>query len=98
VIGLVVALAVAGFLAPFASGYADGLEAVAEKMGFDAHAVADPKVLVLDDYQVPLGDDSWFMSKLSVSIAGIGGTLAVFAMALLLGRGLSPGAEAGHAS
>jgi len=99
VVGLMVALAVAGFLAPFASGYSDGLEAVAEKMGFDAHVDADPQVLVLDEYQVPLGsDDSWFMSKLSVSIAGIGGTLAVFAMALLLGRGLKPGTEAGHAS
>ncbi len=102
VIGLVVALAVAGFLAPFASSYSDGLEAVAEKMGFDTQAVADPQVLVLDDYEVPLGEsDSWLVSKLSVSIAGIGGTLAVFAVALLLGRGLKPGpprAEAGHAT
>ena len=34
--GLLLALAVAIFLAPFASGYDDGLDAVAGRLGFDA--------------------------------------------------------------
>ncbi len=101
-IGVVVALAVAGFLAPFASEYSDGLEAVAERLNFDTLATQQPTVLVLDEYQVPLGDDeSWLWGKLSVSLAGIGGTLAVLGVALLLGRGFQPNppqAEAGHAT
>ncbi len=101
-VGVVLALAVAGFLAPFASEYSDGLEAVAERMSFDSLAATDPTVLVLDDYEVPIGENpSWLWSKLSVSIAGVGGTLAVLAAALLLGRGLKPPASrtgAGHAA
>ena len=98
--GTIAALAVAGFLAPFASEYADGLEAVAEKMGFDTLATENPTVLVLDEYAVPLAEEgSWFFQKLAVSIAGIGGTLVVLGIALLMGRALKldpPRAEAGH--
>jgi len=101
-VGTVVALAVAGFLAPFASEYADGLEAVAQKMGFDALATETPTVLVLDDYAVPLSDNgSWFLQKLAVSLAGIGGTLAVLGIALGMGRAFNigrPATEAGHAT
>ncbi len=71
-------------------------------MCIGAGATKQPTVLVLDEYQVPLGDDgSWLWGKLSVSLAGIGGTLAVLGVALLLGRGFQPNppqAEAGHAT
>jgi len=85
--GVVVALAVAAFLAPFASDFPDGLEAVAERAGFNELA-AEPKILVLDDYKVPIAMHGW--QKVSVSLAGIGGTGVVLIIGLLLGRTIKP--------
>lgn len=73
--GIVAALGVAAFLAPFASEHDDGLEAAAERTGFlDLGKVT--KVLILDEYQIPALKD-WPMA--SVAVAGIIGTLAVLA-------------------
>lgn len=81
--GMVVALAVAAFLAPFASSHPDGLDAAAEKFGFVDES--EPRAAVFSDYDaVPLPWDSW--QGLSVSVAGIGGSLLVFALAVGLGR------------
>lgn len=88
--GMVCALAVGAFLSPLASEFPDGLEAVAEKTRFLDLAWSRP--LVFDDYDsipVPLAD--W--QKWSVSLAGIGGCMAVFVMALALGRTLTPRAK-----
>ena len=91
--GVVCALAVAAFLAPFASGHPDGLEAVAERTEFDNLAGA-AGVTLLSDYQVPLPVVDWREStvweKLSVSLAGLLGTGAVLGIALVLGRGIAP--------
>ncbi len=85
--GLVAALAVSAFLAPFASKFDDGLEAVAERAGFAK--LESSKTLVFKDYdKVPVPSDGW--QGLSVSLAGIGGSLAVFVIALGLGRALHP--------
>lgn len=97
IVGTVCALAVAAFFAPFASEFPDGLEAVAERIGFAEFAQA--RALVLDDYAVPLPSGDW--QKLSVSLAGVGGTLSVLMIALVLGRLLrlpasSVLADAGH--
>lgn len=85
VAGLVAALAVGAFLAPFASEFPDGLDAVAEKFTI---AAAETSVSGLfEDYdKVPTPLGQW--QSLAVSIAGIGGTLIVFVAALLLGRAL----------
>lgn len=89
--GAVCALAVAAFLAPFASGHPDGLEAVAGRIGFD-RLQTDPSVLLFDDYQIPLPVQGWEQSamwqKLSVSLAGVLGTVAVLLIAAVLGRTL----------
>ncbi len=89
--GVVCGLAVAAFLAPFASGQPDGLEAVAEQLGF-AELESDPQLSLLKDYQVPLPFANWEQTagwqKLSVSLAGILGTAAVSIIALTLGRTL----------
>jgi cobalt/nickel transport system permease protein len=79
--GLIVALAVGAFLSPFASSMPDGLEAVAERFSLPT---SDEAVTgIFGDYdQVPVNLSHW--ESLSVSVAGIGGTLVVFAMALLL--------------
>lgn len=91
--GLVCALAIAAFLAPFASEYPDGLEAVAERTAF-AERATEARVFAFDDYSVPLPIRGWqeapFWQKVSVSLAGLMGTVSVAAIALLMGRALKP--------
>ena len=81
VAGLVCSLAVAAFVAPFASGLPDGLDSVAERFRI---AASDQSVsgLFADYDAIPMA--GW--QGLSVSVAGIGGSLAVFAAAALIGR------------
>lgn len=80
--GLVAALAVAAILAPFKSELPDGLDAVSERLGFSKLETERP-ALVFDDYAVPVPEVAWWPS-LSVSVAGVLGTLVVFAGAILL--------------
>ncbi len=72
---LLAALLLAAFLSPFASSLPDGLERVAEVLGFDESAIDKPIVTSpLPDYTVPaLGDTS-----LSTLAAGVTGTLVCF--------------------
>lgn len=81
--GLVCALAVAAFAAPFASGLPDGLDSVAERFRI---AASEQTIsgLFADYDAIPVA--GW--QGLSVSLAGIGGSLAVFAAAVLIGRAL----------
>lgn len=76
--GLVTALAVAAFLAPFASEYDDGLEAVAGKTGFDKLATAT-QILFWEDYDKIPAFENWTQGN--TAIAGILGTLVVLALA-----------------
>lgn len=71
--GVIAALGVAAFLAPFASEHADGLEAAAERTGFSDLGTVT-KVLILDDYQIPALKE---YPRLSTAVAGIIGTLVV---------------------
>lgn len=71
--GVIAALGVAAFLAPFASEHADGLEAAAERTGFSDLGTVT-KVLILDDYQIPALKE---YPGLSTAVAGIIGTLVV---------------------
>jgi len=80
--GVVCALAVAAFLAPFASDFPDGLNAVAEKMSFHNQQTVF-KVFAFEDYFVPLPFKGW--QKVSVSLAGILGTLAVLLISTVIG-------------
>jgi cobalt/nickel transport system permease protein len=98
--GAVAALAVAAFVAPFASEAADGLEAVAKEMKFDV-LEQEPRVLLLSDYEIPLpglnssradasdtateSTSSGFWQKLSVSLAGLLGTGAILGITLAFG-------------
>lgn len=94
---LLLCFALAVLLAPWASSLPDGLERVAESLGFDHRAgVSFPAPL--PDYTVP-----GVTGALAVSLAGALGTAVVFALALLLGRVLTrpsgtahPGPEASH--
>lgn len=86
-VGLLVSLVVAGGLSYYASSDPDGLEHVAERVGFDSaaeeHANADGP---LADYQVRGVEDE----RVSGGLAGVIGALVVLAvaggLALLLRR------------
>lgn len=100
--GAVCALAIAAFLAPFASSYADGLDTVGQREFADR--AAEPHKIVLDDYKIPLPIAGWEESavweRVSVALAGIVGTAAVLGTALGLGwmvRRRPPALDAGHA-
>jgi cobalt/nickel transport system permease protein len=76
--GLAIALAVAAFLAPFASEYDDGLEWVGGKLGFlkeGEPVMAAP----IPDYQLALPGVRHV--KAATAVAGVVGTLVVFGVA-----------------
>jgi cobalt/nickel transport system permease protein len=84
VYGLLVALGLAVFVAPFACPWPDGLEAVAGRLGFE-HKVAHPVVSApAADYQVP--GVHWAVG--ATAVAGAVGTVVVFGLAVLLARSL----------
>jgi cobalt/nickel transport protein len=80
--GLLAAILIAGLLSPWASSWPDGLERVAEQLGFAARGSERPPVpAVMAEYQAPLvRSPAW-----STAVAGIVGTLVVFGGACLLG-------------
>ncbi|HOX02641.1 MAG TPA: energy-coupling factor ABC transporter permease [Candidatus Paceibacterota bacterium] len=81
--GGLAALGLAVFVAPFASPWPDGLERVAENLGFADHAVSKPAVpSPFPDYQVP-GISS---AVRATAWAGAIGTILVFALSWLLAR------------
>ena len=71
----VAALVIALVLSPFASGLPDGLEWVAESLGF-LHASAPTFAAPLADYTIP----GSLPVAVSTSLAGLAGVLAVFAL------------------
>src|SRR5579864_5298838 len=83
--GLVLALLIAAMLSPWASRLPDGLDRVAESLGFSVRQRKEPLVSApLPDYKVPGARDApW-----STPAAGVVGTLAVFGMASLAGYAL----------
>ncbi len=86
-IGLGVCLLVAFFLSPLASSLPDGLEKVIEKLapgGESREADSSPSA-PLPDYGVPGVGSGW----LSTGLAGLVGTVVVFAVVLLLARVLA---------
>jgi cobalt/nickel transport system permease protein len=85
--GIVLALCIGAFLAPFASRLPDGLDAVAEKHGFSDLSRSAWSIFTDYDKVLPTGTGNW--QGLSVSVAGVIGTLAVFLLAMGFGRAVS---------
>jgi hypothetical protein len=82
VLGVVASLGIALFVAPFASPWPDGLEAVAEHLGF-AHRLGEAVLTApAPGYRFP----GLLSSGVSTAIAGALGTLVVFALAVLFSR------------
>jgi cobalt/nickel transport system permease protein len=85
--GVLVALGLLVFLAPFASRWPDGLERVAATLGFERRAAAAaPLAALLPEYRFP-GVGS---AALSTVVAGAVGTLVAFGLAWLLASLLTP--------
>jgi cobalt/nickel transport system permease protein len=79
-LGLVIALGLAMFIAPFASSWPDGLEKVAAQLGFEEHAKTLMKSLI-PDYQMP-GISS---EGLATAVGGLAGTVIMFGAAWVVG-------------
>jgi cobalt/nickel transport protein len=93
IIMLALSLVIAGGLSWFASTHPDGLEKVAQDLGFAAKA-QNPSHTVLPDYTVP--GQKGFLSK---SMAGIIGVIVTFGVVFLVGQLMSrrrkkPGGQA----
>ena len=75
-----VSLFIAGFVSWFASSHPDGLERVAENLGFIDKAVG-PVFQVLPDYSIP-----GLKGYVSTGLAGIIGVCATYGFVMLIGR------------
>jgi len=102
--GVACALAVAAFLAPFASDAPDGMNAALPESLQAGEPAESASLFPLQDYRIPAPFKGWERAagweKLSVSLAGILGCATVFVIALSLGHALktcSPRREATHA-
>jgi hypothetical protein len=82
--GLLAALGLAIFVAPFACPWPDGLESVATRLGFEHKAAQQIVRTPAPGYQVP--GVRWAAG--ATAVAGAAGTLVVFGLALLLARSL----------
>ena len=83
IVGLLISLALAVFLSPFASSWPDGLERVAGDRGFIDLAGVKPLV------SSPIPDYAWpgiKNEKLATAAAGLAGTLVLFGLGLGLGH------------
>jgi len=84
--GILIALGLALFVSPLASRWPDGLDRVAEALGFETKAVSPILPVPIPDYEVP----GFHWSTLGTSLAGAAGTVVVFFLAWLLARALVP--------
>lgn len=95
--GLLLALGLALFVAPFACPWPDGLQAVAHALGFEGKATVSALEGPLADYRLP------FIGSATVAtgVAGVIGTVLAFTAAYVLARVLvpvlsAPKKDAGH--
>jgi cobalt/nickel transport system permease protein len=82
--GLLAALGIAIFVAPFVCPWPDGLESVAGRLGFEHRAIQPVVLAPAAGYQVP--GVGWAAG--ATALAGAAGTVIVFGLALLLARTL----------
>jgi len=84
VVGVLVALAIAGVVSYFASGEPDGLEKTQEELGSaePVHQGVEPPPSVFEEYRLAwLGEGFW-----GNAVAGVAGSLLVLGLALAAGH------------
>lgn len=84
--GLLLALGLAIFVAPFACHWPDGLETVAKTLGFADRTVAPVLTGPLAEYRLPFIGSA----TVATAVAGVIGTVLAFVAAYLLARMLVP--------
>ncbi len=84
--GLLAAVGVAVFVAPFACSWPDGLERVAARLGFEHKAIESAVPALAPGYQIP--GVHWAVG--ATALAGAAGAAIAFGLALLLARALVP--------
>ena len=84
--GLLIALGLAAFVAPFACHWPDGLETVARTLGFQAQAAPSSLSAPLADYRLPFIGSA----TVATAVAGLIGTALAFVAAYVLARILVP--------
>jgi cobalt/nickel transport system permease protein len=84
--GLLLALGLAVFVAPFACPWPDGLESVARHLGFEGRATAPALQAPFADYHVPF----FGSATVATAVAGLFGTVLAFIAAYALARALVP--------
>lgn len=83
--GVIVSLLMAGVISLYASTDPDGLERVAEDLGFLEHGEGHEVIKSpMPDYMIPGIENE----TLSASAAGILGTVTVFSLGILIGKAL----------
>lgn len=89
--GVLVAVGLALFVAPFACAWPDGLEAVAERLGFAGVGTKSPLPGLAPEYTLP-GVSS---PVVATALAGAIGAVVVFVLAIFLARLLVPRSSSG---
>lgn len=84
--GLLITAGMAVFVAPFACPWPDGLEKVAEHLGFDGRAGSSLVPAPMPDYQIPLLGSA----TVATAVAGLLGAAVAFGAAYGLARLLTP--------
>jgi cobalt/nickel transport system permease protein len=79
--GLVIALGLAVFVSPYACGWPDGLDKVAEHFGFESRATTLIRAWI-PDYQMP----GISAEGIATALAGAVGTLVMLGLAWMVGR------------
>jgi cobalt/nickel transport system permease protein len=87
VFGLLISFGLALFVAPFACSWPDGLDKVAQSLGFEHRAAGPPLIHApIPEYQLP-GISS---AAMATSLTGMIGIVVVFVLAFVLARVLVP--------
>jgi cobalt/nickel transport protein len=83
--GIVISLLIATFLSPFVSTFPDGLEKVAERLGFAEKATEaiNSKFFVIKDYSISFTDNEFWKGALA-GLFGVLIVLAIFGIILLV--------------
>lgn len=84
--GLLITAGLAVFVAPFACPWPDGLEKVAERLGFDQQAGPGVLAAPMPDYQIPFIGSA----TVATAVAGLVGAAVAFGAAYALARMLTP--------
>ena len=90
IVGIVVSLVIAMFVSSFASSFSDGLEKVAENLGFieKAEEVVSSRYFIIPDYSFSLVDSELWQTSLA-GLFGVLIVLAIFGLVYLIYRGLN---------